>query len=360
MKIGTKINEYRRGKGATQEDLANYTGVSTAAVSKWETEASLPDITLLPKIAEFLEVSIDALMDFELRTDDIEELRRHDNRYLRTKDYNAGIPVYEKALLRFPNDGDLHFGLGDLLAAEASETQCRGTGLCAVGHLEKARKLGCRMNDRDLKQLISFTYGCIGEYEKALSFLEDSEHDILAADYEMKLGRYDQAKIRLQSRLFRTAFDFALLTDRLGKCFAHEGDSDMPFLLQDLCTRFRREFTRTSSANYFHRLSAIDHMNLAVHYRDAGNYEQMVSTIETAVSLAAAFDDAPDYDMASVRFMRGMSGSIGTSGSDLACEGILHRLTRDFAGFADRDWYLTCSEKLTAAMRSKKDAGIWE
>ncbi len=360
MNIGTKIGEYRRRKGATQEDLANYTGVSTAAVSKWETEASLPDITLLPKIAEFLEVSIDVLMDFEIHTDDIDELRRWDNRYLKTKDYNAGIPVYEKAILRYPNDGDLHLGLGDLLSAKASENQCRDTGLRAVEHLEKARKLGCRMNERDLKQLISFTYGCIGEYEKALSYIEDSMYDIQAADYEMRLGKYDQAKIRLQSKLFHTAFEFALLTDRLGKCFAHEGKTDMPFLLQALCTRFRREFTYTFTANYFHRLSAIDHMNLAVYYRDAGNHEQMVKMIEEAVSLAAAFDLHPDYDMSSVGFMEGMSGSISTSGDDLACEGILHRLMRDFSDFADKGWFITCTEDLTAAMKSKKDAGIWE
>ena len=364
MNIGTKINEYRRRKGATQEDLANYTGVSTAAVSKLETEASLPDITLLPKIAEFLEVSIDVLMDFELHTDHIDELRHWDNRYLRTKDYNAGIPVYEEALLRYPNDGNLHLGLGELLSAKASENPCLDTGLRAVEHLEKARKLGCWMtehgNERDLKQQISFTYGCIGEYEKALSYIEDSMYDILAADYEIKLGKYDQAKIRLQSKLFHTAFDFALLTDRLSKCFAHEGENDMPFLLQSLCTRFRKEFTYTFTANYFHRLSAIDHMNLAVYYRDAGNHEQMISTIEEAVRLAAAFDIHPDYDMSSVGFMQGMSGSISTSGNDLACEGILNRLKCDFSDFVDKGWYITCTEELTAAMRSKKDIGLWE
>ncbi len=362
MNIGTKVGEYRRRKGATQEDLANYTGVSTAAVSKWETEASLPDITLLPKIAEFLEISIDTLMDFEIRTNELDELRRWDNKYLRTKDYNAGIPAYEKAILRSPNDGDLHLGLGDLLSAKASENQCRDTGLRAVGHLEKARKLGCWMNERDLKQLISFTYGCIGEYEKALSYLEDSEYDILAADYEMKLGKYDQAKTRLYSKLFRTAFDFALLTDRLGKCCEHDGDADTGFELVKLCADFREMFTKTEKANYFDDLSAFDHMELAkaIFYHD-GDYGEMKEAVEKAVAHAVRFDENPSFDIADIGFMKGYSGSVSTSLDGFACHGILHRLKSEpFAGFAEEEWYKDCVNRLTAAMKTKKDAGIWE
>ena len=366
MNIGTKINEYRRRKGATQEDLANYTGVSTAAVSKWETEASLPDITLLPKIAEFLEVSIDILMDFEIRPDEIDELCRHDNRYLRGLDYNAGIPVYEKALLRYPNDGNLHLGLGELLSAKASENQCRDTGLRAVEHLEKAEKLGCRMtgheNGRCLKQKIAFTYGCIGEYEKALSFLEDSEYDILAADYEMKLEKYDQARIRLQSKLFRTAFEFAILTDRLGKCCEHDGDTETGFRLTKLCADFREMFTETEKASYFDSLSAYDHIDLAkaIFYRD-GDFHEMKNAVEKAVGHAVRFDENPSFDIADIGFMKGYGGSVSTSSDTLACHAVLSRLKSEpFAGFAGEAWYEDCVNRLTAAMKSKKDAGLWE
>ena len=362
MNIGTKINEYRRRKGATQEELANYTGVSTAAVSKWETEASLPDIALLPKIAEFLEVSIDALMDFEIHTDDIDELRQWDNRYLRTKDYNAGIPVYEEAILRYPNDGNLHLGLGDLLSAKASENQCRDTGLRAVGHLEKARKLGCWMNERDLKQLISFTYGCIGEYENALSYIEDSMYDIQAADYEQKLGLHEQAKNRLYSKLFHTAFEFALLTDRLGKCCEHDGDAETQFQLTKLNAEFREMFTKTEKASYFDYLSACDHMDLAeaIFTRD-GDFNEMKDAIEKAVGHAVRFDENPSFDIADIGFMMGYSGSISTSGDDLACRTVLNRLKSEpFTGFAEEDWHKECVNRLTAAMKSKKDAGIWE
>ena len=53
IKLGEKIKSLRKQKNISQEVLANYLGVSFQAVSKWETEAALPDVTLIPAIAAF-------------------------------------------------------------------------------------------------------------------------------------------------------------------------------------------------------------------------------------------------------------------------------------------------------------------
>jgi len=58
--IGAVIYELRKTKGITQDELAKYVGVSAQAVSKWE-NGGVPDTELLPKIADFFEVSIDKL-----------------------------------------------------------------------------------------------------------------------------------------------------------------------------------------------------------------------------------------------------------------------------------------------------------
>lgn len=51
MDIGKKIYELRKQNGMTREQLAKAVGVSTPAVSKWETGTSMPDILLLAPIA---------------------------------------------------------------------------------------------------------------------------------------------------------------------------------------------------------------------------------------------------------------------------------------------------------------------
>lgn len=58
--IGKQIASMRKEKGKKQEELANYVGVSTQAVSKWE-NGGVPDTELLPKIADFFSVSVDSL-----------------------------------------------------------------------------------------------------------------------------------------------------------------------------------------------------------------------------------------------------------------------------------------------------------
>ena len=58
--IGASIARLRKEKQATQETLAAHVGVSAQAVSKWE-NGGVPDTELLPKIADFFGVSIDAL-----------------------------------------------------------------------------------------------------------------------------------------------------------------------------------------------------------------------------------------------------------------------------------------------------------
>lgn len=47
MNIGTKIRELRRARDLTQDELAELLGVSYQAVSKWETGAACPDLSLI-------------------------------------------------------------------------------------------------------------------------------------------------------------------------------------------------------------------------------------------------------------------------------------------------------------------------
>lgn len=66
IRIGEKIKFLRKQKNISHEVLAQYLGVSFQAVSKWENETTMPDITMVPAIASFFGVSTDELFDFNL------------------------------------------------------------------------------------------------------------------------------------------------------------------------------------------------------------------------------------------------------------------------------------------------------
>jgi transcriptional regulator with XRE-family HTH domain len=65
LQLSENIISLRREKGITQEDLANFLGVTKASVSKWETKQSYPDILLLPQIATYFNVTVDELIGYE-------------------------------------------------------------------------------------------------------------------------------------------------------------------------------------------------------------------------------------------------------------------------------------------------------
>ena len=62
MTIGKRIAALRREKNLKQDVLAQMLEVSPQAVSKWENDQTCPDISLLPKLAKILGVSVDELL----------------------------------------------------------------------------------------------------------------------------------------------------------------------------------------------------------------------------------------------------------------------------------------------------------
>lgn len=57
--LSEKLKSLRRDKGVSQEKLATHLGVTFQAVSKWENGGTYPDISLLPDIARFYNITVD-------------------------------------------------------------------------------------------------------------------------------------------------------------------------------------------------------------------------------------------------------------------------------------------------------------
>lgn len=61
-KISLRIADLRKKAKVTQQELADSIGVSFQTISKWETEVNMPDITILPLLADYFHVSTDQLL----------------------------------------------------------------------------------------------------------------------------------------------------------------------------------------------------------------------------------------------------------------------------------------------------------
>ena len=80
MTIGKRIAALRREKNLKQDDLAQMLEVSPQAISKWENDQTCPDISLLPKLAKILGVSVDELLSGKQKLQPVVTLVPEDQR----------------------------------------------------------------------------------------------------------------------------------------------------------------------------------------------------------------------------------------------------------------------------------------
>lgn len=111
LKIGARLAQLRRKKGLTQEQLAQRLGVSAPAVSKWETDSSYPDITLLCPLARALGVNVDTLLQFEEQISPQEAVERVNAAMdtARQEGWEAGQRILDQLLHQYPSSDALKY-----------------------------------------------------------------------------------------------------------------------------------------------------------------------------------------------------------------------------------------------------------
>lgn len=110
IKLSDNLKSLRFKKGNTQEEIANFLGISAQSVSKWERNEGYPDITLLPKIAGYYHTTVDELLGVgkfnkEVRICEItEEYNKIRNSAPFDPNFNLeeGINLIRNALNEFP------------------------------------------------------------------------------------------------------------------------------------------------------------------------------------------------------------------------------------------------------------------
>lgn len=103
LNISKCISRKRKEKGITQEQLADYIGVSKASVSKWESGQSYPDILLLPEIATYFNITVDELIGYspQLTNDDIKKIYKKFCKDFAKKPFDEVMNEYEKMIKEY-------------------------------------------------------------------------------------------------------------------------------------------------------------------------------------------------------------------------------------------------------------------
>ena len=122
LNLGNKIRELRRRDGRTQEALAEALGVTSQAVSRWESGGSYPDMEVIPSIANYFGVSIDELFGYHSTRESkidaiIQKVEEYNLRYRADGEwFDECISILRESLAEFPKNERLLLALADVLS----------------------------------------------------------------------------------------------------------------------------------------------------------------------------------------------------------------------------------------------------
>ncbi len=117
MKINEMIRKLRLENNLTQEQVANYLGVTAPAVNKWEKGTSYPDITLLPALARLLDTDLNTLLSFQedLTKQEVTMLLNQASEVMEQEGFEAGYSFVMRKLKEYPTCDSLILGMAMLL-----------------------------------------------------------------------------------------------------------------------------------------------------------------------------------------------------------------------------------------------------
>lgn len=106
INLKDKLRSLRLQKNITQEALTNHLGITPQSVGKWERGEGFPDITLLPRIAFYFDITVDELLCVDqVRVEEaIAEYERQAAVYQNNGENEKNLKLWEQAYAEFPND----------------------------------------------------------------------------------------------------------------------------------------------------------------------------------------------------------------------------------------------------------------
>ncbi len=167
IRIGNKIRELRKKHRLTQEQLADNIGVSFQAVSKWENDIALPDISLIPVIANYFGVSTDEVLCYDSTEKDNEIKNLVDKSYeFRETDPEEGRRILEAGLKKYPDNDILLNNL--LYVINYSEYPDETISLAS----RLIDKTNCFEVKYDALRFLAYAYNAKGDSQSAVAALE--------------------------------------------------------------------------------------------------------------------------------------------------------------------------------------------
>lgn len=185
MSFGKTIKNLRRKHDMTQERLAEALSISPQAVSRWETDMAMPDISLIAPLCNLFHVTADELLGIDLNRKDeaVKALCDEAAKYYCRGYWEKAREILEEGIIQFPDNCEIIENLMHVAFQQKNSTGKRKYLEETINWGEKILSKSTNDHQRHSAiQVLCFSYQDAGRLEEAIKMAESMPYMVLSQE----------------------------------------------------------------------------------------------------------------------------------------------------------------------------------
>ncbi len=298
-----KLRSLRQQKNITQETLANYLGITSQSVGKWERGEGFPDITLLPALAMYFNVTVDDLLDVgKARIEEkVRQYREQSNILSNHGEVQQEYELWEKAYAEFPNNEDVIYSrMYALHGVYNQETDPEKKKEISDAIFKMGEKL-LHSDDIDKRsgavQVLAYHSKDIDRNEDAVRYARmGTSHWVTADEILATVLDGDEAVLQCQSNIMelidltvRNAYAMQWKSDK----YTHEEKAE----INRFCLKLMELYFHDGNYLFFNHRMWEFNSYLSYELAELGRWDECLEAVEKAAGFAISADTLPEGDV---------------------------------------------------------------
>ena len=333
MSFGKTIKKLRREREMTQEQLAEILSISPQAVSRWETDVAMPDISLIAPLCNLFNITSDELLEIHLaqKQEHIKAICDEAEKHLQRGYLDEARNILENGLKKYPDNIELIYQLMFL-----SFWQRNSTG--DSKYIDEAIKWGEQILKRSTEdhqrhgaiQILCYVYRDAGRIDEAIKLAKSMP--LLCESQECLLSRIYSGNKAYEAKQNEIYSLFQHLSHSLFSLQTKLDSGEWSYTqeeyaaLRDKRIALLNLFFENGDYGFYHTHLCDTHREQAFYYAKNNDDEKALKHLRSAAEHAIKFITSVDEERTSLVF-RGMNrGSWTTDDSDNEAKNLLDKM----------------------------------